>query len=128
MEKPDSGFHWPAASKRVAQRLLMTCGNRFELLLLEAQEERERIVLAATFAVGAIFFALLAAISVTAIIVIAFWNQSPLIALGILAAIYAVFAVTLFVQLTRLQRDWKMLAGTLDQLKKDRECLEKNLN
>ncbi len=30
-------------------------------------------------------------------------------------------------RLVRLQRDWQTLPGTLDQLKKDRECLEKNL-
>jgi uncharacterized membrane protein YqjE len=46
-----------------------------------------------------------------------------------LTALYTVAAALLYVRLVRLQRDWQtLLPTTLDQLRKDRECLEKNLN
>ena len=63
----------------------------------------------------------------TAIIVVALWEQYPVAALLILAALYAAAAAFFYGRLQRLQRDWRTLAGTIDQLKKDRECLGKNL-
>jgi uncharacterized membrane protein YqjE len=44
----------------------------------------------------------------------------------VLTAIYGAIAGFLYTRLLRLQRDWQTLPETLDQLRKDRECLEKN--
>ncbi|HEY1661516.1 MAG TPA: phage holin family protein [Verrucomicrobiae bacterium] len=129
METPlDSSLHLAETSKRVAQRLLVICENRFHLLMVEVQEERERILRTLLLAIGAMTLGLLAMFTLTAIIVLVFWDRSPLIVLGILTAVYAGASAFLCVRLARLQRDWRMLAGTLEQLKKDRECLAKNLN
>jgi uncharacterized membrane protein YqjE len=116
------------ASKRLAQRALVICENRVELLMVEVQEERERFLRAVLLALGAVIFGLLAGVGLTAVIAIAFWQQSPIAALLILTALYAVVATVLYVRLIRLQRDWQTLPTTLDQLRKDRECLGKNLN
>ena len=120
--------HLADASKRLAQRTLVICENRIELLMVEVQEERERILRAIWLALGAAAFGLLAGVGLTAIIAVAFWQQSPVAALLILTVLYAVAAMVLYVRLIRLQRDWQTLPTTLDQLRKDRECLEKNLN
>ena len=117
------------ASKRLAQRALVICENRLELLMAEVQEERERFLRAVLLALGAAAFGLLAGVGLTAIITVSFWQQSPVAALMILTALYTVAAALLYVRLVRLQRDWQtLLPTTLDQLRKDRECLEKNLN
>ena len=129
METPsDTVPHLADASRRMAQRALVICENRVELLMVEVQEERERFLRAVLLALGAAAFGLLAGVGLTAIIAVAFWQQSPVAALLILTALYAVAATVLYVRLTRLQRDWQTLPTTLDQLRKDRECLEKNLN
>jgi uncharacterized membrane protein YqjE len=125
---PDPGLPLAEASKRIAQRLLVICENRFQLLMVEMQEERERVIRALLFAIGAMTLGLLAMVTLTAIIVIAFWNESPLIVLAILTALYGGSAGFLYRRLKRFQRDWKLLTGTLEQLKKDRECLAKNLD
>jgi len=129
METPsDTAPRLADASRRLAQRALVICENRVELLMVEVQEERERFFCAILLALGASAFGLLAGVGLTAVIVVAFWQQSPLAALLILTVLYAVAASVLYARLIRLQRDWQTLSTTLDQLRKDRECLEKNLN
>jgi len=44
-----------------------------------------------------------------------------------LTGLYGVAAVCLYRRLTGILRDWQNLPATLDQLKKDRACLEKTL-
>ena len=129
METPsDTMPHLADASKRLAQRALVICENRVELLMVEVQEERERFLRAVLLALGAAAFGLLAGVGLTAIIAVAFWQQSPVATLLILTALYVVVATVLYVRLIRLQRDWQTLPTTLDQLRKDRECLGKNFN
>ncbi len=120
--------HLADASKRLAQRALVICENRLELLMVEVQEERERILRAMWLALGAAAFGLLAGIALTVVIVIALPQQFLTVALLILTALFTIAAVFLYTRLTRLQRDWQILPTTLDQLRKDRECLEKHLN
>ena len=102
--------------------------NRLQLLMVEAQEERERALLAIWLAMGAAAFGLLAGVALTVVIAVALWEHSPIIALLVLTALYAIAAVFFYARLVRLQRDWQTLPGTLEQLKKDRECLEKTFN
>jgi uncharacterized membrane protein YqjE len=125
---PDTVSHLADASKRLAQRALVICENRLELLVVEVQEERERILHAIWLVLGAAAFCLLAGIALTVVIVVALWQQSLIAALLILTALYTIAAVCFYGRLTRLQRDWQTLPTTLDQLRKDRECLERNLN
>ncbi|MGD0744244.1 MAG: phage holin family protein [Verrucomicrobiota bacterium] len=124
----DTVPHLADASKRLAQRALGICGNRLELLMVEVQEGRERILRAISLALGVAAFGLLAGVALTAAVVVAFWPRSPLIALLVLTGLYAAAAVLLYARLIRLQRDWRTLSTTLDQLRKDRECLGKHLN
>ena len=44
-----------------------------------------------------------------------------------LASLYGAIGVWLYRRLARLQRDWQTLSATLDQLQKDRACLEQTL-
>ena len=124
----DTVPHLADASKRLAQRALVICENRLELLMVEVQEERERILRAIWLVLGTAAFCLLAGIALTVVIVVALWQQSLIAALLILTALYTIAAVCFYGRLTRLQRDWQTLPITLDQLRKDRECLEENLN
>lgn len=113
--------------KRFTRRLLIIGGNRFELLMLEVQEERECLLHAILLAFSVATLALLAGVAFTGAIVVLFWPHSPLGALLFLAALYGATAFWLYRRLTRMLREWKNLPATLDQLQKDRACLEKNL-
>ena len=114
-------------SRRFAHRLLTIGENRLELLTVEVQEERERLLHAFLLALGVAAFGLLAGVALTGVLVLLFWNFSPVAVLLALTGLYAAAAVVLYWRLTGLLRDWQTLSATLDQLRKDRSCLEKLL-
>ena len=109
-------------------RQLLTIGeNRLELLTVEVQEERERLLHAILLALGVAAFGLVAGITLTAAIVVLLWPYSPAAVLLTLTGLHGGAAVYLYRRLTGLLRDWQTLSATLDQLRKDRVCLEKTL-
>jgi uncharacterized membrane protein YqjE len=112
-----------AASKRVAQRVIEIGENRVELLMVEVQEARERLLNAFLVALGMAVFGLLFGVALTIGVVILFWEHNPLAAIAILALLYAAAGIALRVRLGHLQRDWQSVPAILDQLRKDCECL-----
>ena len=128
MEESTVSFSQLAAtSRRFAQRLLTIGENRLELLTVEVQEERERLLQAFLLALGVAALGLLAGITLTATIVVLLWAYSPVAVLLTLTGLYGAAAVWLCRRLTGLLRDWQTFSATLDQLRKDRACLEKTL-
>ena len=117
-----------SSSKRFAQRLLTIGENRLELLTVEVQEERERLLRAFLLALGVAAFGMLAGIAFTGLVVVMFWDFSRIAALLALTGLYAAAGYGLYRRLTGLLRDWQTLAASLDQLRKDRACLEKLLS
>jgi uncharacterized membrane protein YqjE len=117
-----------AASKHFARRLLTIGENRLELLMLEMQEERERLLRAILLALGVATLGLLAAITLTGALVVLLSNVSPAVVLLAMTAFYGGTAFLLYRRLTVLIRDWENFPATLDQLRKDHACLEKSLS
>jgi uncharacterized membrane protein YqjE len=113
-----------ATSKTFARRLLTIGENRLELLTVEVQEERERLLHAFLLALGVAAFGLLAGLTLTAAIAYLLWSWSPLAVLLILTGLYAAAGVCLYRRLTRVMRNWQTLSASLDQLRKDRASLE----
>jgi len=128
VETPADGRpHLIAASKRVARRLLSIFETRLALALVEVQEEREKILRSLWLAMAASVCLVLFGIALTIVVVLLFWGNHPIAALLGLMAIYLSTAVVFYVRLVRLQRTWETLPATVEQLRKDRECLGKNL-
>jgi uncharacterized membrane protein YqjE len=114
-------------SKRFVRRLLTIGENRIELLMVEVQEERERLLHTILLALGVAAFGLLAGMALTGAIVVLLWELSRVAALLVLTILYGATAVALYQRLTLLLREWQNLPASLEQLRKDRTCLEKNL-
>ena len=128
MEESTASFSQLAATSKHFVRRLATIGeNRLELLAVEVQEERERLLHAFLLALGVAAFGLLAGMTLTAAIAVWLWTWSPVAVLLILTGIYGTAGIFLYQQFTRLLRDWQTLSASLDQLQKDRACLEKIL-
>jgi uncharacterized membrane protein YqjE len=115
------------SSKRFARRLLTIGENRLELLTVEMQEEREHLLHAILLAIGVAVVSLLAGITLTAAIAVLFWANSPLAVLLALTGLYGGAGILLYRRLTGRLRNRHTLSATLDQLRKDRACLEKAL-
>lgn len=124
----DSSGRFSAVAKRIGQRLLAIGGNRVELLMVEAQEERVHLLNSLFMALGVVGFSLLAGVTFSGMIVLLLWEHSPATALFALTALYAGAAGLLYGKLQSLQRDRIAFSATMAQLKKDRECLEETLS
>jgi uncharacterized membrane protein YqjE len=124
-ESTDNLKRLAATSKHLAGRLLTMGENRLELLTVELQEERERVLRALLLALALAVFGLLTGMTLTAAIV--FWlpQYPPAVVLLVLTGVYAAVGLILCWRLVRLLRDWHMLSASLDQFRKDRACLEK---
>ena len=129
MEESAGSFRQLAASAKDFARRLLTIGeNRLELLTVEVQEERDRLLRAFLLALGAAALGLLAGMTLTALVVVLLWDFSHWAALLALTVLYVAAGICLYWRLTTLLRDWQTLPGSLDQLRKDRACLEKILD
>jgi uncharacterized membrane protein YqjE len=127
VESTVSFTHLTTASKQLAQRLLTIGENRLELLFVEVQEERDRLVRAFLLALGVATFGLLAGITFTAAIVVLGWPYSHFAFLLALTGLYGAAGIWLHRRLGGLLRDWRTLSASLDQLRKDRACLKEIL-
>ena len=116
-----------ATSRHFARRLLAIGENRLELRTVEVQEERVRLLHAFLLALAAAAFGMLAGITLTAAVVVLMWERAPVATLLILTGIYGVAAAVIYRRLTGMLHDWQTLSASLDQLRKDRACLEKIL-
>ena len=72
-------------------------------------------------------FGFLAGAALTVALVVMLWSLSPIAVLLTLAVLYSAAAVFLYRHFAVLQRNWETLPATLDQLRKDRVCLENYL-
>jgi uncharacterized membrane protein YqjE len=125
MEQATAHFAETAtASKQFVRRLLTIGENRLELLMLEVQEERERLLHAILLALGVAVFSFLAGAALTVALVVLLWHLSPVGVLLVLTTVYAAFAAVLYRRFAVLQHHWKTFPATLDQLGKDRAWLE----
>ncbi len=114
-----------ATSKRLVRRLLTIGENRLELLVVEALEERERLLHALVLALGAATAGLLAGVAFTALVVVVGWAWSPVGVLLALTGLYTAIGLALWRRLSVVFANRKPFADSLDQLKQDRACLEK---
>src|SRR5271155_1589833 len=106
MDEPTVGLkELPSAWKNLARRLLTIGENRLELLTVEVQEGRERLLHAFLMALGVAAFGLLAAITLTGAIVFSLWAYSPVAVLLILTCLYAAAGIYLCRRLAGLLRD-----------------------
>ena len=110
----------------MADGLLGSVHDRFELLSVELHEEKHRLLQVLIWVSAALFAAMLAVIFVSGAVVVAFWHtpaRLPIVA-G-LAVVYAVFAVFAALKCRRLlSNQARPFSDTLSELRMDRQCLQ----
>jgi uncharacterized membrane protein YqjE len=116
--------HCADALRRCAQQLLTIGENRAVLLTVEVQEERNRMLSAVISALGVAAVGLLAGMTFSATVVVLTWNYSHAITLSTLSLLYLGIAMLLFRRLMKAMRDWQAFSASLEQLRKDRACLQ----
>lgn len=129
MQPPPATFReLTGHSRRVARRLLTIGANRLALLRVEVQEERMLLLRAIFMGFGIAALVLLAGIALTGMAVILFYESAPEAVLLVLACLYVSAAALLYRRLHRLLCEWQNLPASVEQLRKDRACLEDIMN
>lgn len=119
--------HVSTSTKTLARRLLLIGENRLELLAVEMEEGRERLMKACLLALGIAAFGMLAGGTFTAAIVLSVHAVSPVWALLTLTVIYALTGILLYRKLSLALVERHLLVASLEQLRKDRVSLEQLL-
>lgn len=101
--------------------------TRFELLTLEAAEQKANVMALLGLAFGALVFLTLSLLVFTATVAVYFWpTEDRYLALAILAFIYFVIGVGLVLAArSRLVNGPAPFAATLDELRRDVELLDR---
>lgn len=115
---------WVDTFKRLGGTVLSTFSNRVELLLVEAQEERDRLLQVLLLGVVALVFFTLAVVAVSVAVVVIFWASHPVASLLGLAVFYAGLGAAAAWRLAQVRQDGDSFTGSLNELRKDREWLE----
>jgi uncharacterized membrane protein YqjE len=93
---------------------------------VELQEEKVRALDLLLRAAVVIVLSLLALVAGTATLVVALWETSPVLVLGLVTLAYGLGAAILGLGIRkRLRQGPKPFAGTIEEFRKDRECFGK---
>ena len=104
--------------------LLITARTRGELLQVEIEEERLRVIGIAVLVVAAGFFLALALLVLTFFVILLFWDSNRLLATGLVALIYLLIGIGFaFAARQRARVKSKLFAASLAELAKDSERL-----
>lgn len=113
-----------ASVRRLLRSIVAGAQNRFELLALELEEERGRLVGALLLAAAIIVFALLTLVMLTFTIVYAVDPEHRLTAAAVVSAVYLLATLTVAWRLRVKLKNWSAFSATRAELQKDREWLE----
>ena len=110
--------------KRLLNTALAGVENRIELFLVELREERFRVLDALLLGCAAGMLGFMALLTGTVTLVVIFWDSARVPVLVVLSASYSLGTLGVLWRLKILMQNWTSFPATLDELKKDRACLE----
>ena len=116
------------AARRLMESATGFLSAKFELIGIEVQEEKRRILELLVLAATALLFAVLALTLLTFSIVAYFWDSHRMAALFILCGVYVAISGFLFLRLQRKANlSTKVFETSVEELKKDTEWVRRHL-
>ncbi len=112
-----------ASLGRIADTTIATAHTRLELLALEAHQEKCRLIQALLIAAVLTALGVGAVTLLTIALVVLFWETGPVPALCIISGLFAMGAVFALKLLRKRMSDGPPFESTLNELKKDLQCL-----
>ncbi len=121
----EAGAGLMGSIKQLLSTVTSIASTRLELLANELQEERLRLTQMLLFALFALFCFGVGILLLTAFIVVLFWDDHRLAALGALSAIFLALGTLMAMRLrSKAQAKSRLFSASLAELTKDREQLE----
>lgn len=116
------------SGRRILGILVSMVRTRLNLLAVELMQEKSRIWLILVLTALALVFASMALLMFSLLVVVVFWDENRVLAVGGLLAFYIAGAVvTLLVLREKAKLGSKLFAGTLSELSKDSAALEEEI-
>ena len=112
--------------KRLLNTALSVVENRIELFLVELREERFRLFDRLLLVCAAAVLGFMALLTTTVTLVVIFWDSARVAVLVTLSACYSLGTLGVLWRLKVRMRDRSSFSASLDELKKDRACLDEN--
>lgn len=125
MDEPESippGFL--ETLQRLGATILAIIQNRLELLIVELQEDRIRLFETLLMVAAIVALAFFTLTLMAAGVIILVWKEFGVAGLFVLAGIGLIVTLLVCWRLRVRLKNWPLLAGTLAELRKDREWLE----
>ncbi|WP_250452214.1 phage holin family protein [Caballeronia sp. ATUFL_M2_KS44] len=111
--------------RRIVSSAFAIFETRLELIGIELQEEKERLIGVLFLGLAAMMLAMMALISLTVLIAIFFWDNYRWEALGGITLLYAVIAIICgLTARSKLRNAPHLFDDTLDQFRKDRDIFD----
>ncbi len=125
MEKTSPGSAGIMGSFRsLGDNLLASVQDRLELLSIDLQEEKFRLIQTFVWIGAALFTGMMTVMFASLALVYAFWESARLAVLGGLTAFYAISLVLVIVAFRRfVARQPRPFAATLQEINEDRACI-----
>ncbi len=121
----EAGSGLMGSVRRLLSTLTSIASTRLELLANELQEERLRLTQMLLFTLLALFCFGIGILLLTAFIVVLFWDDHRLAALGALSVIFLALGMLMAMLLrSKAQAKSRLFSASLAELAKDREQLE----
>ena len=112
--------------RKLASTFVALLQTRIEIFANELDEERARLARTVVLAVVGAFCLGLATVLLVLLIVVIFWDTNRLLAIGVIAGLFALGALAALVALRSTVRQRpKFLAATIAELRKDGKELER---
>ncbi len=110
--------------RRIGDSVLSLIHRRLELASLELQEEKYRLIDLLLRAAALVVLGILTLVTATALVVVIFWERSPVAALAIVTGLYALAALLVALSIrAKIKHSLPPLSDTIAELKKDRAWL-----
>lgn len=125
MENAPAPAGFVASLRSLGDGLLATAQHRFQLLSVELQEEKFRLIQIFIWISVAVFTGMMAITFVSLTLVYLFWESARLAVLGGLAGFYTTALIVCILTFrSYLARQPAPFAATLQELEEDRACIQ----
>ena len=122
---PPASTGFLASFRALGDSLLGTMQDRLELLSVELQEEKFRLIQTFIWISAAVFTGVMAITFASLTLVYLFWESARLVVLGGLTVFYAGALLAIILAFRRyLARQPRPFAATLQEIGEDRTCIQ----
>lgn len=123
--EPQAGHGLLVSLRRLATTLVAIVATRLEILISEFELEKLRLARMLVLGVAAAFFAALALVFLSLLVLMLFWDGHRLAALGAISAVYVALSVSAVCWLRHdMRQKSRLFSVSLAELRKDEAELE----